>query len=635
LATELLALHQGSLELEALGGQLTLNQTSTSGKVKHVGEGVFVEQNTIAIDPDSAKSSPYCCRTITRRDQREVARLAIETVDNPVNFPKVTCVGQAGTGKTRGALAYTLQELLWRGEAVMRVGYKDTMVYLFLPDETGKYKVWSTTTTHWPDSQLARDKRTYALIDPPEKAGGSYLDTALCKLIKYASNNAEKHYRNWAKDGMLLLTAMPTLAEMLVMVPYLWDEELTPLPEQLRNSDLPFGTDAAKAAEITRRCKLVGCVIRVVFSHSQFRAQLEGIVQASESLGSTMNPARLVKFYYGMTTNPEGEPSSLSSKMFIMGAMPGDASHKAMLAYLNPLAVVVLKEQLAENITGFNGTRWSTFEQYCLSVFKEKGKSLVSGSKDTAAATSESILNMKDGQFVKTSTNYPVFDYATSPYDWYNAKVRGPEVQSGEVKISSSAFVTVLENLKLAAIDAAGTGLVWKGEEKTITLTMMCNNGSTSWKFEDTFKSLKEENKKFGLKFAKVTAFFKKHVTVKTLDVSKIADAQDDMAETIEIADQYKKLIGEFLNVKSNESKVDVFTQYSDAIKMEEVVRAIAEKEGFFENTERWQKHLSKLTENEIDTVGNLRALSVEQIKELGLPPVVTAYMLRVKKGGK
>jgi hypothetical protein len=78
---------------------------------------------------------------------------------------------------------------------------------------------------------------------------------------------------------------------------------------------------------------------------------------------------------------------------------------------------------------------------------------------------------------------------------------------------------------------------------------------------------------------------------------------------------------------------VDVFTQYPDAIKMEEVVRAIAKLEGYSE--EEVTADVKTLLTARVKTVGNLRALSVEQIKELGLPPVVTAYMQRVKKGGK
>ena len=59
----------------------------------------------------------------------------------------------------------------------------------------------------------------------------------------------------------------------------------------------------------------------------------------------------------------------------------------------------------------------------------------------------------------------------------------------------------------------------------------------------------------------------------------------------------------------------------------------VAKKEGYSE--ERWQNHAKLLAEKEIDTVGNLRALSKERIEKLELPPVVTEYMQRVKAGGE
>jgi hypothetical protein len=242
LAAQLLLLHEGSLELEALGDSLQVGQKCSNGLVEHLGERVFVEKNTFGIDSDSEISS----HTITRFDQREAARLSLDTVDDPKKMRKVTVVGQAGID---GGLAYTLQELLWRGEAVMRVGYKDRKTYLFLSDEDGEYKVWETVSSEWPRSRLAGDKRTYALIDPPEKE--EYIDSAGCHVIRWASNNAWKHYWNWDEDGSLLLTAMPTEAEVLVMIPYLWTDR-APFPGQR------FDTAEAKAEEITKWCHLVG-----------------------------------------------------------------------------------------------------------------------------------------------------------------------------------------------------------------------------------------------------------------------------------------------------------------------------------------------------------------------------------------
>ena len=129
--------------------------------------------------------------------------LAIETIANPRNFSRVTVIGQPGIGKTRGGLNYALGELLWRGEAVLRVGHKDGKAYLFLPDENGEHRVWVTTAEDWNRSRVAADKRAYALIDSPEI--GPYTDRAACHVIKFASNNAKNHYHDFHKDGHVLL----------------------------------------------------------------------------------------------------------------------------------------------------------------------------------------------------------------------------------------------------------------------------------------------------------------------------------------------------------------------------------------------------------------------------------------------
>ena len=111
---------------------------SSNGAIEHLGEGVQfgrTDATKVAtqIDPDSLRT----LHTTTRVDQRATARLAVKTVANPRNFSKVTVVGQAGIGKTRGGLAYTLQLLLWRGEVATRVGFKNNKAYLFLPDAEG------------------------------------------------------------------------------------------------------------------------------------------------------------------------------------------------------------------------------------------------------------------------------------------------------------------------------------------------------------------------------------------------------------------------------------------------------------------------------------------------------------------
>ena len=56
-------------------------------------------------------------------------------------------------------------------------------------------------------------------------------------------------------------------------------------------------------------------------------------------------------------------------------------------------------------------------------------------------------------------------------------------------------------------------------------------------------------------------------------------------------------------------------------------------KEGYSE--EEVQDDLAVLNGKRVRTVGNLRALTNGDIKDLGLPPVVTRYLLRVKARGE
>ena len=73
----------------------------------------------------------------------------------------------------------------------------------------------------------------------------------------------------------------------------------------------------------------------------------------------------------------------------------------------------------------------------------------------------------------------------------------------------------------------------------------------------------------------------------------------------------------------------DRFASLPGIATMEEVLRAVAEERSYTE--EEVQQDLAVLHGKRVRTVGDLRVLSNEDIKELGLPPVVARYLLRVK----
>ena len=74
---------------------------------------------------------------------------------------------------------------------------------------------------------------------------------------------------------------------------------------------------------------------------------------------------------------------------------------------------------------------------------------------------------------------------------------------------------------------------------------------------------------------------------------------------------------------------VDTFSEYPDTATIEEVLQAVGKERGY--SDEEVASVVKTLDDQRIRTVGNLRILSKDDIKELGLPPVMHRYMLRVK----
>jgi hypothetical protein len=297
-------------------------------------------------------------------------------------------------------------------EAVMRVGYKDEMVFLFLPDEDGVYKVWRTGSSTWSDSELAKDARTYVLIDPPEAAGAVYKDSPRCHVIKYASNNAAKHYKNWEKDGMLLVTAMPSEAEVLVMTPILWTER-TAFPGQSHD------TAEAKVQEIKDRCDLTGYTIRNPFDHALFKGHLLKIAQESQTVGMEANLNHLRCLHDGTMTSvegAEGEASSVSSKLYLIG--PSEDDRATAFVKLNPMAKFMTQAVLGKAVSDLGFKAAFTFEEYCKHLLCQGGEA--GGTTLTARAqvipentwvdTSTCILSLPDekNEFVVASTGNTV-----------------------------------------------------------------------------------------------------------------------------------------------------------------------------------------------------------------------------------
>jgi len=508
-ANEQLAMHMACVKLEeamSVSAQRSLAAKLSCGKVVHLGEAVIVQRGVHAIDADSRLHSS----TITRREQRYMAQLAIAAVSDPTSKPKVVVVGQPGIGKTRGGLTYTLQLLLAQGEAVMRVSYKTNEVHLFLPHGPNRsYTVWRSTASQWSESMLLQAHNLYALIDPPED--GPYSDAAPCFVIKYASNNV-KHYRNVHKDGTLLITATPTEEEMSAMLPELWNEA-SALPGQ------ELHTLEEQQAEMLKRAQLVGCAPRYVFSASRFREHLESTVNEANGLARRMEgqPSQLLAFLFGECTNAEHHESSVSSRLFTLepecrGLVDTWASRCRAEVKLKDVAALVMGDQLEKAIDAFTVEDAFVFERFTME-YLECGLDVHPPSPrvrwcpqlSSVAESSQAMMRLMQrdqhgdatGQvYFRTANGFPVVDFVTSVLggvaqdsnraivqEWWNAKVG-----AAKPEVSSSAFMRLMKSLGL--VDSNGLWIDANHHIK-LKLKMLCSvRKSTGVKFVDTHRNL-------------------------------------------------------------------------------------------------------------------------------------------------
>ena len=527
-AAELLDLHAALLELEK---QLAVDSkaSSASDKVAHLGDGVIVQRNTHSIDADS-KLDP---KTITRHEQRHMARLVIEAVQDSSSKRSVFVVGHPGIGKTRGGLAYTLQELLSRGEAVMRVGYKTNKAHLFLPRKNGDgYTVWLGKAEAWSSSRLVDESNLFVLIDPPER--GIYTDTAGCFVIKYTSNN-DKHYHNLNKDGKLLVTAMPSESELLAMTKELWSDKSPFSWQQLE-------LWPEREQEVLKRARLMGCAPRYIFSATAFGEELDSIVNEADKLAVKHDgqPQVLLKYLLGQFTNLQGHESSVSSKLFTVEPvnprfLTAWSERSRANVCLKDIAVILLNEQLKKAIGRFTGDDAPLFERLLQCAVENGSDCSTTMNRDQFCPRpfsqeetySEMVKLMDQGEecaYLRTSTGFPVVDFVLSPstmspqpdgktvvQEWWNARV-GPS----QHKVSSTAFVRLMQGLKV--IDSEGrVADRWQTMKFKLCFIRSTKTKQVKAKLENTHVKVKKE---VVLDFQKTDALFQQFVTVENVDSS-------------------------------------------------------------------------------------------------------------------
>ena len=113
---------------------------------------------------------------------------------------------------------------------------------------------------------------------------------------------------------------------------------------------------------------------------------------------------------------------------------------------------------------------------------------------------------------VAASRNFPVLDFATSKYDWFNV-VNADTCPS----VRSSALVDVLVKLGMAREENGELVLTDRHADATITLVLMCNSA----KEIDASKVLYDTSTKDGgASFESVEEVWRKNFVVKSVDMS-------------------------------------------------------------------------------------------------------------------
>eukprot|EP00177_Eucheuma_denticulatum_P002706 GFKZ01004864.1.p4 GENE.GFKZ01004864.1~~GFKZ01004864.1.p4 ORF type:complete len:117 (+),score=18.35 GFKZ01004864.1:1905-2255(+) len=102
LPRELVDLHEELQEVLAIKGDSSVAHQEGC-RVEHLGHGVYVQHNVMALDRDAAKGS---LATITREESRSVVHHALDALRSEF---AVAVTGQPGIGKTRGSMMYAIQ----------------------------------------------------------------------------------------------------------------------------------------------------------------------------------------------------------------------------------------------------------------------------------------------------------------------------------------------------------------------------------------------------------------------------------------------------------------------------------------------------------------------------------------------
>ena len=420
LAKELVDLHAELRDALTEGGG---NSSAAQGKnhlVEHLDNGVYVQYNKYGLDRDAAKVLPA---TIIREESRSIVHYALDALRSEF---AVCVTGHPGIGKTRGCMMYAIQCLLHRKAAVLYVGNKSDKMLLFLPGDGGTYRVWRTRADKFRETRLALDMRVVAVIDPPEE--GSYSSMGECRVLKFVSNNAENHFRNWKKDGVLFVTSMPSSEEVVAMTKVLWNGKTTPHPWQRGELD----TEERKVAEVRKRIELVGSIPRLVFDSVSFRDAVKECLNGAAEAAEELTDAALYKALRGKYSSfIEKHSASESSRILFLNPETHhhetwrDRQMSQIVFQLTPIAEFVLRDRLQKSIVSLRTDNFEEFAFDWLCQTEGRQPEIQYKRNGVQGAAYQRIACLKSDErrvYRPVVKNFPFIDFATSNVTWFNAK---------------------------------------------------------------------------------------------------------------------------------------------------------------------------------------------------------------------
>ena len=336
----------------------------------------------------------------------------------------------------------------------MRVGYKENVVYLFLPQSDGAYGTYYAEAAKWNSSSLVSKETMFVLIDPPESP--DYKREAVCHVIEYCSNDDDRHIKNAHKDDTVLLMGIPRIDEILCMSDTLYSEEFPIRVVDKETQKTIFSetlaTDEQKKAALYRRCSLVGCIPGIVFNGDEFIKTLREVHLNAKRECSSSSFENLLAFYKGGAVGSHKSAVAAMSRFF--GVRPFDKKRLIPLTSLNPATAFYIQEELRKKLASVTGSSAFQFEDIS-AMLLEGGRwggkqfpprTIVCGAN--LGHTANLILSSNDKTVVRASNCFPILDFATAPDVWFNAKVG-----ESTPKLSLSAFVSVMHYLKFCAIE--------------------------------------------------------------------------------------------------------------------------------------------------------------------------------------